>query len=261
MDLRELRLQGNAGGTRHPWELARLEIAGRLIQKHARRIRSILDIGCGDGYLMAGLARRFGAAAAGVDTAASPEETASANRRFAAAGIKAEMTVSLTAARALLPGETADVVLLTDLLEHVEDDTAALAAIAADPATGSSVFIITVPAFMRLFSEHDRQLRHFRRYTKAELERTAGSAGLEILESGYFFTGLAAVRFMQKVSERPQGHAGDFSGVALWKYGRAAAALAAKLLILEFMLTGFLRRAGVACPGLSAYAICKKQLL
>lgn len=62
----------------------------------------------------------------------------------------------------------ADLVLLTDVLEHVEDDRQLLRE-ALDRMSPGAPMIITVPADMRLWSPHDEALGHFRRYDHVSL--------------------------------------------------------------------------------------------
>lgn len=82
--------------------------------------------------------------------------------------------------------ETQDLVLLMDVLEHVEDDVELLRDYTkAMPRDG--VVAITVPAFQFLWSGHDVFLEHYRRYTKSMLQQVVNDAGLEVVKSRYFF--------------------------------------------------------------------------
>ena len=64
----------------------------------------------------------------------------------------------------------ADVVVMHDVLEHIEDDTQAVCKIATLIKPGGRG-IISVPALQELFGYHDLQLGHHRRYSKSSLER------------------------------------------------------------------------------------------
>jgi SAM-dependent methyltransferase len=91
-------------------------------------------------------------------------------------------------------------VLMMDVLEHVDDDVALLRQYARGiPADGR--VLISVPAFQFLWSGHDVFLEHRRRYTRAMLERTVTDAGLVVERSRYFFGLLfpviAAMRIVQ----------------------------------------------------------------
>ena len=61
-----------------------------------------------------------------------------------------------------------DLVTLCDVIEHVEDDFAAIEAVRAVLNTGGTA-LITVPALMSLWSAHDVRNHHFRRYAKPDL--------------------------------------------------------------------------------------------
>ena len=63
----------------------------------------------------------------------------------------------------------ADVVLLMDVLEHVEDDVGLLRQYVEKVPSGAR-FLISVPAFQVLWSDHDVFLEHKRRYTVAKVE-------------------------------------------------------------------------------------------
>lgn len=80
--------------------------------------------------------------------------------------------------------ETYDVVVAFDVLEHLEDDEAAVAWIAAHLAPGGRL-IATVPAYQWLFTDHDVALEHFRRYTRGRLVGVVSSA-LHVTTAGYF---------------------------------------------------------------------------
>ncbi|MCK9637755.1 MAG: class I SAM-dependent methyltransferase [Methylobacter tundripaludum] len=67
-----------------------------------------------------------------------------------------------------------DVMLLADVLEHIEDDHAAMQWVADHLKPGGLAFI-TVPAHMHLWSEMDEVVHHFRRYSKNALLDTVNS--------------------------------------------------------------------------------------
>ncbi|EPX76570.1 class I SAM-dependent methyltransferase [Salipiger mucosus] len=95
----------------------------------------------------------------------------------------------------------ADLVLLMDVLEHVDDDVALLSTY-WDLAPPGATFIITVPAFEFLWSAHDDYLEHRRRYTVRSLERTIRAAGATPERLHYYFGAIfplaAAVRLLKR---------------------------------------------------------------
>lgn len=80
----------------------------------------------------------------------------------------------------------ADLVLLMDVLEHVDDDVGLLKAY-VDKVPSGSRFLITVPAFQFLWSGHDDFLEHKRRYTLKQLENVVAQAGLQAQQGAYYF--------------------------------------------------------------------------
>jgi SAM-dependent methyltransferase len=100
---------------------------------------------------------------------------------------------------------SADIVLMMDVIEHVSDDLALLKSY-VDMARPGTHFLITVPAFMFLWSGHDVYLEHYRRYTLGGLEKVISGAGLEIERSHYFFGAIlpivAVVRGWKKLTEK-----------------------------------------------------------
>ena len=81
----------------------------------------------------------------------------------------------------------ADAVLLLDVLEHLDDDVAALVT-ARRALRPSGLLVITVPAYRWLWSGHDVALGHRRRYTARELSRVVERAELAVVHASYFNT-------------------------------------------------------------------------
>jgi len=79
------------------------------------------------------------------------------------------------------------IVVMMDVLEHLQDDYGMLSAI-RENSVGENYFFITVPAFMSLWSGHDVYLEHFRRYTKKTL-RTLLHHSRYTIQSLYYFYG------------------------------------------------------------------------
>ena len=79
-----------------------------------------------------------------------------------------------------------------NVLEHIEDDIAALGSAAQLVRPGGGV-VFFVPAFGFAMSRFDREIGHYRRYTKGSAERACRDAGLEVEELRYVnVPGLAA---------------------------------------------------------------------
>lgn len=76
-------------------------------------------------------------------------------------------------------GDTVDLVVAFDVLEHIEDDVRATAEIARVLRPGGT-FLVAVPCDMALWSAHDVASGHFRRYSRETLRDLVSGAGLEI---------------------------------------------------------------------------------
>ncbi|MDZ4852676.1 MAG: class I SAM-dependent methyltransferase [Pirellulaceae bacterium] len=80
-----------------------------------------------------------------------------------------------------VPAQSAEAVVLLDVLEHVRDPVKALQNAAQTLVENGSI-IFTVPAHPWLFSEWDERLGHFRRYTQSMIREQVEQAGLRIVE-------------------------------------------------------------------------------
>jgi SAM-dependent methyltransferase len=98
-----------------------------------------------------------------------------------------------------------DLLLACDVLEHVDDDLRALTEMHR-VADHDAYLVITVPAYQWMWTEHDVQLHHLRRYTLRTLRSRALAAGWEIVHDTYFNTvllpGIAFARLLSHESSR-----------------------------------------------------------
>jgi SAM-dependent methyltransferase len=83
-----------------------------------------------------------------------------------------------------LAGFHADSCVCLNVLEHIEDDRAAVAGMASILMPGG-VIVLLLPAFPSLFGPIDKNLGHHRRYTRQSISRLAAGAGLRIKKSRY----------------------------------------------------------------------------
>ena len=78
-----------------------------------------------------------------------------------------------------------DSILYVNVLEHIEDDVAELGHVANTLEPHGRLFIF-VPALQWLHGSYDRQINHFRRYSRSELEKKCVEAGFRVIASKYF---------------------------------------------------------------------------
>ena len=81
--------------------------------------------------------------------------------------------------------ERPDSIIYINVLEHIADDVHELSVINQTLAAGGRLLIF-VPAFRWLYGSYDRQINHFRRYTRSELEQKCVAAGFRVIASRYF---------------------------------------------------------------------------
>ena len=184
----------------HWWYVARRDILHDLIAREVRLPANarILEIGCGTGHNFEMLSRFGRLDAIEVDG----EARALASRRLGHAVGDAPLP-DLTG----IDNGAYDLVALLDVLEHVDEDEAALASIAGKLAPGGRI-LVTVPAYPWMWSAHDVAHHHKRRYSKRALRAVAEAAGLKVERIGFFNTLLfplaAAVRLAGRVTGKSE---------------------------------------------------------
>ena len=77
-----------------------------------------------------------------------------------------------------------DGIFLIDVLEHIEDDGAAVREMYSKLRKGGRLFIY-VPARQELYSKFDKDVGHFRRYSLKQLMHTVEGAGFEVKKVRY----------------------------------------------------------------------------
>jgi hypothetical protein len=157
---------------------------------------------------------------------------------------------------------------MLDVLEHVADDVALLRRFAQDRLRPGGHALLSVPAWPRLFTEHDIVLGHHRRYVPDQLEAVARSSGLAEVESGTLFSSLLVPRAIAKLMERARGvHSSPLSAtpaehaatdVGSWAGPPALTAAVTWALRQEYRATRALSRAGLRVPGLSFWCLARR---
>jgi SAM-dependent methyltransferase len=181
---------------RHWWYTARRRILTDLIARKVRPPKDarILEIGCGTGHnleMLQGFGRADGIE---IDPAARSLAEQRLGRRIGTAPLPALTGVEDGAY---------DLVAILDVLEHVEEDRAALESMAAKLKPGGKI-LITVPAHPWMWSAHDEVNHHKRRYTRKTLKKVIGEAGLQVEMLSWFnsllFPLAAAARLAGRVT-------------------------------------------------------------
>lgn len=148
---------------RHWWFRARRKAIRELGLPLLDGEGTVVDVGCGTGADIASFPERYDRH--GIDISPTAIEFA----RESYPGIQFH-TGAVPEAGSDIVG-SADLVLLCDVLEHIEDDVGFLSSLIAMMRPGASL-LLTVPADPRLWSPHDEVYEHFRRYTRSTLAAT-----------------------------------------------------------------------------------------
>jgi SAM-dependent methyltransferase len=165
----------------HWWFAGRRRVVAKLLESIPLPPDPvILDAGCGTGRNLIEL-RELGEAT-GIDPA--PE----------AVELCRERGLSVTEAPANsipLPGDSFDLAVMLDVLEHIEDEQEALTEIGRVTRPGGAL-LITVPAYEFLWSSHDESHHHFRRYTRRRLLDSLRAGGWRAERLTFFNSTLLA---------------------------------------------------------------------
>ena len=182
---------------RHWWYRARRRIIADLIRREVRPPANarILELGCGTGHNLAML-RQFGTVD-GLEL--DPEARSLAEKRLG----RRIFAVPLPEMRGV-PERHYDLVAALDVIEHLEDDRAAIESIARRLKPGRK-FLMTVPAHQWMWSAHDVANHHQRRYSHAALRRLFDGTPFRLEKSGYFNSLLFPLAVAERLSSKIRG--------------------------------------------------------
>jgi 2-polyprenyl-3-methyl-5-hydroxy-6-metoxy-1,4-benzoquinol methylase len=177
------------------------------------RGRTLLNVGCGGG-----LFNTLAADAGFVVEACEPDPAAF---KVAADNARTGITVHEGGLFDAPLNAGADVIVMHDVLEHIEDDNGAVKRL-TELLDDDGRVVLSVPALQQLFGLHDEMLGHFRRYDKKTL-RAVVAPRFTVERMRYFgLSFIPVTAFYSKWKRRPYptGAAGNTSIV-----GKAFAAV------------------------------------
>jgi SAM-dependent methyltransferase len=182
----------------HFWFTSRNALLVWAVRRFFPDARTLLDVGCGTGQVVAALQGalpriRFTATDAFIS-----------GLRIAAGRAPGVELLHADATSPLYEAEF-DVVGAFDVLEHIEDDEAAVRALARAVKPGGGI-LITVPQHEFLWSSVDEFARHRRRYSRARLTSLLERAGLTVVKQTSFVSlllpAMIATRTLQRGGAR-----------------------------------------------------------
>ena len=183
----------------HWWFVGRRSILKNVLDNYYQDSRkNVLEVGCGSGGNLHMLKAYGEISAMELDD----ESRAVANSRKICNVMKGKLPDDI-------PFDSGfDLVCMLDVLEHIDDDLAALHAIKKYLNINGELFI-TVPAYKFMWGRQDEASGHKRRYTKKLLTDVISEAGLSVKYATYFntflFPAIAAARILNKIIGNKSG--------------------------------------------------------
>jgi SAM-dependent methyltransferase len=238
---RDYELQTHQVEDRHWWYRGRRRVLENVIAElDLASGAEVLDAGCGSGRNMVELSRL------GSVTGVELSDTSVALARERGYG----EVIAGSVLEMPFEDDRFDLAVSFDVIEHLEDDLAALRELRRTVRPGGAL-LLTVPAYQWLWSAHDEINHHHRRYTRASLQLVAERAGWRQTRTTYFNSLLLPVAILLRVLERFDTKTTE-SSLDLWVPPTPVNWLLERPLALEAAMIG---RGGRIPAGLSLLAV------
>ena len=182
---------------RHWWYRARRKVLAALIARLGAppKDATILEIGCGTGHNLPMLGQFGNVDALELDDQARHIAESRLGKKALSAPLPELKGVKL---------KHYDLIGAFDVIEHIADDSAALASIAKRLKPGGKL-VITVPAHPWMWSAHDVVNHHQRRYSKRALKALVQSSPLRLDRIGYFNSLLFPLAVAERMASKARG--------------------------------------------------------
>lgn len=187
-----------AAESRHWWFRARNQIIHWALRSHSHGIHTFLEVGCGTGYVISGIAKAF------------PALQLEASEYYQEGLVYARKRVPQCRFRQLdatvMAEENAyDCIGSFDVIEHIDADQSVLCNFNRALRPGG-LLLLTVPQHPWLWSAADDFAHHVRRYTYSELRTKVLRAGFRVVYCSSFVSLLLPLMAVQRLSSRQQNY-------------------------------------------------------
>ena len=226
---------------RHWWFRGRWAVVKALLKRTPLPADPrILDAGCGTGGNLTRYARLGNAT--GVDP--SPDAVRYCHER----GLESVQQAGLE--KLPFENDSFDLIAATDVIEHITAEQEALQELRRIAAPNGAL-LLTVPAYMWMWSQEDENLHHKRRYTKSRLRQAVKRSGWEPQIATYFNSLLLPpIALARRLPRRGGGQKAELERTPPFLD---------RPLSLPMLLEARLIRAGITLPaGVSVGIVCRK---
>ncbi|MCU7846654.1 MAG: class I SAM-dependent methyltransferase [Candidatus Thiodiazotropha sp. (ex Lucinoma kastoroae)] len=211
---------------RNFWFRSRNKLIIWALEKYFPGMRSLLEIGCGTGYVLSGIEDAF------------PTLNLSASDIFISGLEYAKGRVSRSKllqmdARHIPFDEEFDVIGAFDVLEHISEDNQVLSEMYRAVKPGGGI-ILTVPQHEFLWSQADSNACHVRRYIARDLKEKVIEAGFTVQRITSFVSLLLPLMMLSRLMQRDLDK--DYDQLAELRIGGFANKMLEKILDLERVL-------------------------
>lgn len=180
------------------WFRSRNQLILWAIGKYFPEASKMLEVGCGTGYVLAGISQTFR------ELSLTGSDISSIGISYAAKRVNNAELVQFDAS--IIPYEHEfDIVGAFDVLEHVEKDDQVLAQMNKALIAPGGI-IITVPQHPFLWSHTDESASHQRRYSVDQLKEKVEAAGFDVVRVTSFVTLLFPLMVLSRLLKKRQGH-------------------------------------------------------